>query len=31
VLRAAEPVDEIVADFLASADADAGVLLGVTG
>lgn len=31
VLRAAEPVDEIVADFLASADADAGVLLGVAG
>ena len=31
VLRPAEPVDQIVADFLASADADAGVLLGVTG
>ena len=31
VLRAAEPVDQIVADFLASADADAGVLLGISG
>lgn len=31
VLRPAEPVDQIVADFLAGADADAGVLLGLTG
>lgn len=31
VLRASEPVDELVADFLASADADAGVLLGLAG
>lgn len=31
VLRPSQPVEEIVADFLASADADAGVLLGVAG
>lgn len=31
VLRAAEPVDQIVADFLAGADADAGVILGLVG
>lgn len=31
VLRPAEPVDEIVADFLTSAHADAGVMLGVAG
>lgn len=31
VLRASEPVDEIVASFLTSADADAGILLGVAG
>lgn len=31
VLRAAEPVEQIVADFLAGADAGAGVLLGIVG